>query len=62
MKTYADGHEIKTQDKSYYLVSNQRQNKFRLKPDIVATNEINNEQIIFDTKWKLRCVKGEKKL
>ena len=54
MKTYADGHEIKTQDKSYYLVSNHKdKNKFRLKPDIVATNEINNEQIIFDTKWKL---------
>lgn len=54
MKTYADGHEIKTQDKSYYLVSNHKdKNKFRLKPDIVATNEDNHEQIIFDTKWKL---------
>jgi 5-methylcytosine-specific restriction enzyme subunit McrC len=54
MKTYADGHEIKTQDKSYYLVSNHKEkNKFRLKPDIVATNEDNHEQIIFDTKWKL---------
>ncbi len=54
MKTYADGHEIKTQDKSYYLVSNHKdKNKFRLKPDIVASNEENHEQIIFDTKWKL---------
>lgn len=54
MKTYADGHEIKTQDKSYYLVSNHKnKNKFSLKPDIVATNEDNHEQIIFDTKWKL---------
>jgi 5-methylcytosine-specific restriction enzyme subunit McrC len=54
MKTYADGHEIKTQDKSYYLVSNHKdKNKFRLKPDIVVTNEKNYEQIIFDTKWKL---------
>lgn len=54
MKTYADGHEIKTQDKSYYLVSNHKdKNKFRLKPDIVATNEDNQDQIIFDTKWKL---------
>jgi len=62
MKTYADGHEIKTQDKSYYLVSNHKdKNKFRLKPDIVATNEINNEQIIFDTKWKLLDVSKEKK-
>jgi len=54
MKNYADGHEIKTQDKSYYLVSNHKNNeKFGLKPDIVATNESNQEQIIFDTKWKL---------
>ncbi len=54
MKTYADGHEIKTQDKSYYLVSNHKdKKKFRLKPDIVVTNEKNYEQIIFDTKWKL---------
>ena len=54
MKTYADGHEIKTQDKSYYLVSNHKaKNKFRLKPDIVATNEDNQEQVIFDAKWKL---------
>lgn len=62
MKTYADGHEVKTQDKSYYLVSSHKdKNKFRLKPDIVATNEINNEQIIFDTKWKLLDESKEKK-
>lgn len=54
MKTYADGHEIKTQDKSYYLVSKHKtKNKFRLKPDIVATNQDSQEQIIIDTKWKL---------
>lgn len=60
MKTYADGHEIKTQDKSYYLVEKRKvqgkfeeKPKFGLKPDIVATNENNQEQIIFDTKWKL---------
>ena len=62
MKTYADGHEIKTQDKSYYLVSNHKaKNKFRLKPDIIATNEDNQEQIIFDTKWKLLDESQEKK-
>ena len=62
MKTFADGHEIKTQDKSYYLVSNHKaKNKFRLKPDIVATNEVNQEQIIFDTKWKLLDESQEKK-
>lgn len=54
MKTYADGHEIKTQDKSYYLVSKHKdKKKFRIKPDIVATNENNHELLIFDTKWKL---------
>jgi len=62
MKTYAYGHEIKTQDKSYYLVSNHKEkNKFRLKPDIVATNDGNREQIIFDTKWKLLDESQEKK-
>ena len=61
IKTYADGYEIKTQDKSYYLVHNHKdKTKFRLKPDIVATNEINNEQIIFDTKWKLLDESKEK--
>ena len=36
------------------MVSNHKsKNKFRLKPDIVATNEVNQEQVIFDTKWKL---------
>lgn len=62
MKTYADGHEIKTQDKSYYLVSNHKtKNKFRLKPDIVLTDEGNREQIIFDTKWKLLDDSQERK-
>lgn len=54
MKTYADGNEIKTQDKSYYLVSNHKgKNKFCLRPDLVATNKSGGEQIILDTKWKL---------
>ena len=54
MKTYADGYEIKSQDKSYYLVSNHKdKSKFRLKPDFIATNKENHKQIIFDTKWKL---------
>jgi 5-methylcytosine-specific restriction enzyme subunit McrC len=62
IKTYANGHEIKTQDKSYFLVSNHKdKNKFRLKPDIVATKEDNNEQVIFDTKWKLLDESQEKK-
>ena len=62
MKTYVDGHEIKTQDKSYFLVSNHKdKSKFKLKPDIVVTNEDNHEQIIFDTKWKLLDESLEKK-
>lgn len=61
MKTYADGHEIKTQDKSYYLVSNHKgKDKFRLKPDIIATNTKEHDQIIFDTKWKLLDESKEK--
>ena len=62
MKTYADGYDIKTQDKSYYLVSDHKnKEKFRLKPDIVATNTYNHNRIIFDTKWKLLDESKEKK-
>lgn len=54
MKTYADGHEVKTQDKSYYLITRHKEKeKFRLKPDIVATDPESEDQIIIDTKWKL---------
>jgi 5-methylcytosine-specific restriction enzyme subunit McrC len=54
IKTYVEGHEIKTQDRSYYLVSNHKNNKkFGLRPDIVITNKYTQEQLIFDTKWKL---------
>jgi 5-methylcytosine-specific restriction enzyme subunit McrC len=67
MKTYADGYEIKAQDKSYYLVDKRKvlgedvsKPKFRLKPDIVATNDENQEQIIIDTKWKLIDESNEK--
>jgi 5-methylcytosine-specific restriction enzyme subunit McrC len=61
MKTYANGHEIKTQDKSYYLVSSHKnKQKFSIKPDIVATNDENQEQIIIDTKWKLLDESQEK--
>lgn len=54
MKTYADGYEIKTQNKSYHLVSDHKnKEKFGLKPDIVATNTSNHNRIIFDAKWKV---------
>jgi 5-methylcytosine-specific restriction enzyme subunit McrC len=61
MKSYANGHEIKSQDKSYYLVSNHKnKQKFSLRPDIVATNDNKQEQIIIDTKWKLIDESSEK--
>ncbi len=61
MKTYANGHEIKTQDKSYYLVSNHKdKQRFSIRPDIVATNDDDKEQIIIDTKWKLIDESNEK--
>lgn len=61
MKTYANGHEIKTQDKSYYLVSNHKEKqRFSIRPDIIATNNHSQEQIIIDTKWKLIDESNEK--
>jgi len=57
-KKYADGQEIKTQDKSYYLIEKrivsgviEDKTKFRLKPDIVSNED--NSVIVIDTKWKL---------
>lgn len=62
MKTYADGYKIKTQDRSYFLVSNHKdKGRFSLKPDIIATKENGREQIILDTKWKLLDESMEKK-
>lgn len=53
-KKYANGHEIKTQDKSYYLIDQHKnKEKFRLKPDIVAKNNTSKIVLIIDTKWKL---------
>lgn len=54
MKKYADGYDIKTQDKSYSLVTDHKnKEKFRLRPDVVATNIYDHSRIIFDTKWKI---------
>ncbi len=50
---YSDGHQIKLQDKAYFLVeSHKGTSKFGLKPDIVINNLSNSRKII-DTKWKL---------
>lgn len=51
-KKYSIGFKIKTQDKSYFLVSHKTEMRFGLKPDIVANDDINNQKII-DTKWKV---------
>ena len=57
-KKYAGGREIKTPDKSYYLVEKRislgkvnEAPKFRLKPDIVSRDS--DSALVIDTKWKL---------
>ncbi len=57
-KKHAEGHEIKTQDKSYYLVEKRilsgvpkEAPKFRLKPVVVLRDS--NSTLVIDTKWKL---------
>jgi 5-methylcytosine-specific restriction enzyme subunit McrC len=57
-KKYAGGREIKTQDKSYYLVeergfsgTKRPEQKFMLKPDVVSRE--NDSILVIDTKWKL---------
>ena len=57
-KKYAEGREIKTQDKSYYLVEKRILSgtpkevpKFRLKPDVVSRES--DSTLVIDTKWKL---------
>ena len=57
-KKYAKGREIKTQDNSYYLVeergvygTRRPEKKFKLKPDVISTD--NDSILIIDTKWKV---------
>ena len=53
-RKYSLSHRIKVQDKSFFLVENHKGlGKFRLKPDIVASDRNSNELIIIDTKWKI---------
>lgn len=52
-KKYSEGYKIKTQDKSYFLIEEHRNEKrFGLRPDIVIDSETTNQKVI-DTKWKL---------
>src|ERR1035437_248717 len=43
---------LKTQTRSYSLVSHQGQNWFRLKPDLLIRGS-DHDQLVLDTKWKL---------
>ncbi len=50
---YAEGYQVKAQDKSYFLIESHNQvGKFRLKPDLLVENN-EKSQIILDTKWKV---------
>ena len=52
-KKYSEGYKIKTQDKSYFLIEEHRNEKrFGLRPDIVIDSETTKQKVI-DTKWKL---------
>ena len=52
-KKHVEGFEIRTQDKSYFLVEwHKSSKKFRIIPDIVL-NSNNSWKVIIDTKWKL---------
>ncbi len=51
-KKYTPHFDISVQDKSKFLIDNHANNsKFRLKPDIVLSND--NNLYILDTKWKI---------
>jgi 5-methylcytosine-specific restriction enzyme subunit McrC len=43
---------LKTQARSFSLVSHQGQNWFRLKPDLLVRESVSNK-LVLDTKWKL---------
>lgn len=60
-KKYSEGYKIKTQDKSYFLIEEHRNEKrFGLRPDIVINSETTKQKVI-DTKWKLLDEFAEKK-
>lgn len=51
-KKFSDGHRIKTQDRSYFLVEHKNQKRFGLRPDIVVDKDFMQQKVV-DTKWKL---------
>ena len=57
---FSNGFQIKLQDKSYFLVTQNEKGKFKIKPDIII-KENNFTKKIIDTKWKLLDQYAEKK-
>jgi 5-methylcytosine-specific restriction enzyme subunit McrC len=53
-KKHIIGLKVQTQDQSYFLVEKHKgKSKFRLKPDIVISDENKIHKYLIDTKWKL---------
>lgn len=51
-KKYSCDYHVTAQDRSIFLVTHKSRGKFRLRPDIVVTDN-NSPVLIIDTKWKL---------
>ncbi len=58
-KKYSKDYIITAQDRSIFLVTHRNRGKFRLRPDIVVTNE-ELPVLIVDTKWKVLNAYKEK--
>jgi 5-methylcytosine-specific restriction enzyme subunit McrC len=52
-KQVITGFNLKSQASSHYLVEHQKQNWFRLKPDLLVYDNQRKNRLLLDTKWKL---------
>jgi len=52
-KQVISGFVLKSQARSHYLVEHQKQNWFRLKPDLLVHDNQHKNRLLLDTKWKL---------
>jgi 5-methylcytosine-specific restriction enzyme subunit McrC len=52
-KQVLSGFILKSQANSHYLVEHQKQNWFRLKPDLLVHDTQRKNRLLLDTKWKL---------